>query len=177
MVLGAIVLTLIAGGNQNSRGLGPVEDMDGAVSFLHAHVQPDDFLWVHASCLEAFKLYTRMSKWRDAPALYGHTGWPCCPRGITDSDYKSSETLVRSDFGNALPKNFSGRVWLLYTTRSVHWEAYADEPHIMETILRERGCKERPTPSFFNVGVNSFDCKEGGGRLIAVPPDPKASDR
>src|SRR5208283_1812966 len=105
MVLGAIVLTLIAGRNQNSRVLGPYEDMDGAVSFLHAHVQPEDFLWVHASCSEAFKLYTRMSKWQDAPARYGHTGWPCCPRGFADSDYTSSEALVRSDFGNALPRN------------------------------------------------------------------------
>jgi uncharacterized membrane protein len=175
MVLCAIILTLIAGRNKNPRVLWPGEDMDGAVSFLHAHVQPDDFLWVHASCLEAFKLYTRMSKWQDAPARYGHTGWPCCPRGITVSEYtSSSEALVRSDFGNALPRNFSGRVWLLYTTRSEHWESFADEPHIMQTILLERGCTESPTPGFFNVGVNFFDCKEGAGNLIAVLPEAKA---
>lgn len=174
MILGAILLTLIAGRSKNYRVLSPWEDMDGAVSFLHAHVAPEDFLWVHASCSEAFKLYTRMSRWQDAPAHYGHTGWPCCARGISNTKDTSSEALVRSDFGSALPGNFSGRVWLLYTTRPEHWDDLADEPHIMQTILRERGCTESPTPTFINVRVGSFDCKARAGSLVLVPPNAKA---
>ena len=156
MVLGAIIITLIAGRGQNYRLIDPVEDMDGAVSFLHAHVQPQDFLWVHASCSEAFKLYARMSNWRDAPARFGHTAWPCCARGIPASVIeRSSEALVRNDFGNALPSNFAGRVWLLYTI------SVAGDPQTMQTILRERGCTETPTrpPAFIKIAVASFDCE------------------
>jgi hypothetical protein len=166
MVLGAIVLTIKAGLSNNYRFLSPSEDMDGAVSFLQTHVQPEDFLWVHASCLEAFKLYVRMNKWRNAPARFGRTGWPCCPRGITNTLMDTtSETLVRSDFGNALPSNFSGRVWLLFTTRPQHWRGRADEPHIMQTVLRERGCTEMSTPAFVNLRVGLFNCNERPGRL------------
>lgn len=167
LLLCAIAITVIAGRGKNSRVIGPNEDMDGAVSFLHAHVQPEDFLWVHASCSEAFKLYARMSKWQDAPARYGHTGWPCCARGIPNANDTSSEALVRSDFGKALPNDFSGRVWLLYTTRPEHWRGFADEPRIMQTILRERGCTEMLAPAFVNIGVSSFDCKERGEKLDA----------
>jgi uncharacterized membrane protein len=167
MVLSAILMTLIAGYSKNYRVLAPSEDMDGAVSFLQAHVAPEDFLWVHASCSEAFKLCVRMSKWQDPPARYGHTGWPCCARGIPNTKDTSSEALVRSDFGNALPTNFSGRVWLLYTTRPEHWRDLADEPRFMQTILQERGCTQTPTPEFFNVRVSAFDCKAGAANLAS----------
>jgi hypothetical protein len=174
MVLGAMLMTLIAGHSKNDRPLSPSEDVDGAVSYLQAHVAPEDFLWVHASCSEAFRLCIRMSKWQDAPARYGNTGWPCCARGIPNTKDTSSEALVRSDFGNALPSNFSGRVWLLYTTRPEHWRDLADEPHFMQTILHERGCMETPTPTFFNVRVGAFDCKPGAGSLVSdLAKDPQ----
>ena len=136
----------------------PMEEADRAVEFLQAHVQSADFLWVHASCSEVFKLYAMMGNWENAPAHYGHTGWPCCPRGIPNTLDTSSEALVRSDFGGALPAAFSGKVWLFYTTRFWHWHELADEPYIMRTILLQRGCSELPGPTFHNVAVSSFDC-------------------
>ena len=165
-LLGAIVLTIHAG-RSISRWAAPVEEMDEAVSYLRTHVQPRDFLWVHASCSEGFKLYATMNKWQDAPAHFGKTAWPCCPRGIPDANVTSSELLVRNDLGRALPSSFSGRVWLLYTLRPEHWKGFANEPEIMRAIVRERDCTAMPTPAFFNVAVSSFDCK---GRAVVELP-------
>jgi hypothetical protein len=147
----------------------PREEVDTAVSFLHEHVQSGDVLWVHASCSEAFKLYTRMRGWPNARAKYGHTGWPCCARGVYN--YMSNESLVRDDFSGVIPNGFSGRVWLLYTNRASHWRMVGvDERRIMKTVLSEKGCTEIPTSVFLNVGVSSFDCRKRVGRLDAVPP-------
>ena len=159
VILGAILFTIKAGRRDLGGYRQPIEDMDGAVSFLHSHVQPADFLWVHASTTEAFKLYARMGKWLDAPAHFGNTGWPCCARGIPNTQDTSSEPLVRSDFGGALPHNFSGRVWLLYTTRPEHWQTFVDEPRIMQAILLEKGCTETPGATFRNIEVAAFDCR------------------
>jgi len=157
LILLAIALTLIASRAKNFRQIDPGEDADGAVSFLQAHVQPQDFLWVHSSLSQHFKLYVQMHHWQDAPAHFGNTGWPCCSRGIPETKYTSSEQLVREDFGKALD-HFSGRVWVLYTMRPEHWRGFADEPAIMRTILHERGCTETPTPPFFHVGLDAFEC-------------------
>ena len=109
IVLGAIVLTLKAGLSNNYRFLGPSEDMDGAVSFLHTHVEPEDFLWVHTSCWEAFKLYARMDKWRDAPARFGRTGWPCCARGINyTSDISSAALSAATSVAHFPPTSLAG---------------------------------------------------------------------
>jgi hypothetical protein len=158
MLLCVIAITIHAGYRTHLDV--PKEDAGGAVSFLRAHVQSSDFLWVHASSLEAFRLYTRMIRWQNAPAHYGHTGWPCCTPGIDNPWYTFGELLVRSDFGRALPVGFRGRVWLLYTMRADHWRGHPNEPQFMRTILRERGCVEMPTPAFTNMGVDSFDCGE-----------------
>jgi len=172
LLLCAIVVTAFGGSRTSwSDSSVPMEDAARAVSFLHAHVQAEDFLWVHASCSEVFKLYARIGKWWDAPAHYGHTGWPCCPRGIANTADTSSEPLVRNDFGGALPVEFSGKVWLLYTTRFWHWYEMADEPHIMRALLVQRGCVELPEPPFHNIAVSSFDCKKrapllGQGRTM-----------
>ena len=150
------VITVVSGRDDNFARLSePVEDMDGAVSFLHSNVRPQDFLWVHASSSEGSKLYALIDKWQDAPVHYGHTGWPCCARGISNTEETSSESLVRGDFGTALPVSLSGRVWLLYTI------SVAGDPQTMQTILRERGCTETPTrpPAFIKIAVASFDCE------------------
>lgn len=167
--LGAIVITLNAGWSKNYRHIDSAEDMDGATSFLKAHVQHQDFLWVHASTTEAFKLYATMKNWHDAPVHFGHTAWPCCARGVIHDDSTSSEALVRVDFGGALPRHFSGRVWLLYTTRPEHWHGMADEPQIMQAILRERGCTKAPiiAPAFNGIAVIPFDCQSGSPSYFA----------
>jgi hypothetical protein len=115
---------------------------------------------VHATVSEAFKLYARGGAWRNAPAHFGHTGWPCCARGISDSLDSSSEALVRGDLSNALPANFSGTVWLLFTNRAEHWWGRADDPRITLAFFREKGCKEIPQPAFRNIWVSSFECKD-----------------
>jgi hypothetical protein len=138
----------------------PDEDVASAVSFLRSRVQRGDLLWVHASCSEAFKLYTRMMEWRDAPAQFGDTGWPCCPRGIPVVEGATTEADVRRDINSGVPASFSGRVWLLYTGRNSHWKFIgADEPKILDDVFRQRGCSQTPTPAFHNIVVNSFDCR------------------
>jgi hypothetical protein len=58
-------------------------------------------------------------------------------------------------------------VRLLYTIRPEHWLGSADEPHIMETLLHERGCTEMSTPAFVNIRISFFNCKERAGRRDA----------
>jgi len=137
----------------------PYEDMDGAVSFLRTEVKANDILWVHASTVEGFKLYARMKHWNDAPVRYGHTGWPCCPRGISNIRGASAEDAVRKDIADGIPQKFAGRVWLLYTMRTAHWELVGlDEPEIIKAVLAERGCLQQPTADFNHIGVSLFDC-------------------
>jgi hypothetical protein len=154
-----VVAMTIKASYRGNREVMPREDADGAVSFLRANVRPGDFLWVHASCAEAFKLYSRIDKWHGAPVHYGHTGWPCCARGIDKASSTFGEGLVHRDFGSALPRSFDRRVWLLYTMRPQHWLRKPDERAFMQRILRERGCIESPTPFFYEIRVSSFDCK------------------
>jgi hypothetical protein len=140
----------------------PAEDVAAAVSFLRSNVQRGDILWVHASCSESFKLYAKMTSWSDAPARFGHTGWPCCPRGIHVMG-SATKGDVSNDLDRGIPSNFSGRVWLLYTERIVHWRFVGiDEPQIMDAFFRAKGCLQKPTPLFHNMGVSSFDCKSNG---------------
>jgi hypothetical protein len=69
------------------------------------------------------------------------------------------EDDVRSDLNSGVPTSFSGTVWLLYTTRTAHWEFVGvDQTKVMEDVFRERGCLQKATPSFYNIGVGSFDC-------------------
>ena len=160
--LGGITIVALASGVHRAPSVALTaryEDMDGAVSFLRSQVQSEDLLWVHSTCSEAFKLYTRMFQWTDVPAKLGHTGWPCCPRGVPNMNGTSTESAVRNDFGGGVPTAFSGRIFLLYTGRTDHWTFVGlDEPKVMKTILQERGCSELPAPRFQNVVVNIFAC-------------------
>lgn len=137
----------------------PGEDVASMISFLRSNVRQGDLLWVHASCSESFKLYAKMTDWSDVSARVGHTGWPCCPRGFPAIKGSGTEESVRSDLNSGIPGDFSGRVWLLYTKRADHWEFVGvNEPRIMDSVFRERGCNQRPTPVFHNIGVSLFDC-------------------
>jgi Dolichyl-phosphate-mannose-protein mannosyltransferase len=158
-VLAGIALTLIASRAKSHRVMWPQEDVSNAVTFLKANVQPGDLLWVHSTLSQTVKLYLTMYRWDDAPVHFGNTAWPCCSRGILDTQYTSSEPLVRADFGKAV-EHFSGRVWLTYTTRPEHWVGFAYEPQIMRDILYEKGCKvaPEPPPTFIHVAVLAFDC-------------------
>jgi hypothetical protein len=139
----------------------PEEDAASAVSYLRQHVHQGDILWVHASTSETFKLYERILHWTDSPVRYGQTGWPCCPRGVVATKGASTENAVRRDIDNGIPDRVRGRIWLLYTTRSTHWEFVGlDESQITRSVFSERGCVEMPTPSFHNIGISAFDCRQ-----------------
>ena len=71
-----------------------------------------------------------------------------------------SDADVRNDIDRAIPMNFPGRIWLVYTTRPEHWEFVGiDEPRILNDLFRERGCRRVPAPSFHGIGVGIFDCQ------------------
>jgi hypothetical protein len=138
----------------------PLEDMESAMRFLRADVHAGDLVWVHASVSEDFKLYRRMAGWNGPPVQFGNTGWPCCPRGIAAVKGTGREADVRNDIDRAIPMNFRGRVWLVYTTRPEHWEFVGiDESRILNDLFRERGCRRVPAPFFHGIGVGIFDCE------------------
>ncbi len=150
-VAAATLLTILAGIRNYSfaRLNVPVEDIASAVSFLRTQAQPEDLIWVHASCSEGFKLYTKVTSWHDAPVKYGHTGWPCCPRVSAGVKSSGSREAVRNDLDASLPEGAARRIWLLYTTRVGHWSYVGlDESRVMRDILRHRGCAETATSLF-----------------------------
>jgi hypothetical protein len=137
----------------------PIEDFSSAISYLHDQVRPGDTIWVHASAIEGFTVYSRMERWAPDLVRYGATGWPCCPRGVLSVRGSSTEELARQDLDRAVPPAFSGRVWLLYTTRPGHWQFVGvDEPAVQNAALAARGCRAGQPPAFTNVGVSVFDC-------------------
>lgn len=137
----------------------PGEDIASAMAFLRANVRDRDFVWVHASTVEGFKLYQTIEPWPVASAGFGRTGWPCCPRGAVVARGTGDAAEVRFDLERGLPAGFTGRVWLLYTTRPEHWRFVGlDESKVMETVFLERKCQQGVAPTFFNIGVSVFDC-------------------
>jgi len=112
---------------------------------------------------ESFALYKRISGWNDTPAVYGHTGSPCCPRGVGSAQSVGSEESIRRDIDDALPVGRSGKIWLLYTG---HWAWVGqDEAVIAKRILRQKGCSESDAQSFYNVGLAVFDCLVSRGDI------------
>jgi hypothetical protein len=137
----------------------PVEDFSGAVRFLGQHVAPKDIVLVHACCKEGFELYTSMYGWHGPPVVYGETGWPCCARGKDARPGTSTEQKVFQDLDSKIPHGFSGRIWLVYTTRPTHW-AYVglDEAHLWIVHVWEKGCPAGPTFDFGNLTVLPMNC-------------------
>jgi hypothetical protein len=132
------------------------EDYEGAVAYLKANLRARERVLVHASCDEGFRLYARLLGLGESQAIYGNTGWPCCPR-----DLRKLETRdVDADVGASLPPNYRGRLYLLVTDRFEHW-AYVgrDERPLLVAALRARGCLIRPPRSFLQVSLVPFDCR------------------
>ncbi|MGP0076737.1 MAG: glycosyltransferase family 39 protein, partial [Bryobacteraceae bacterium] len=139
----------------------PVENFAGAVRFLQQHVAPRDIVLVHACCKEGFDLYASMYGWHIPPVIYGETGWPCCARGKDARPGTSTKQKVFQDLDSKIPPRFSGRIWLVYTTRPTHW-AYAglDEAYLWRVHVWERGCPAGPTFDFGNLTVVPMNCAE-----------------
>ena len=123
---------------QFSEGRGQAfEDYIAAVHFLHDNVATGDIVLVHPSAREGFRLYTDIESWHPA-AIYGDTGWPCCPREHAAAPRSSSEDAVRRDLE---AKVAAGRVWLLSTSRDTHWKYTGlNEVEMWRKLLAARGC-------------------------------------
>lgn len=137
----------------------PFEDYAAAVEYLRSHVAPGDRLVVHASAREGFRLYAAMAGW-DAPAVYGNTGWPCCRRGSNAPPRSSRPEAVYADLARLVPEGFRGRVWLIYTTRPLHWTYTGlDEGKLWRSHLWSRGCPPGDYVALPNLAISPMDCK------------------
>jgi hypothetical protein len=135
------------------------EDYAGAVRFLEQRVKPGDLLLVHACCKEGFLLYSAMDGWNPPRVLYGDTGWPCCVRGKNARPGRSTESAVIADLDAQIPRGYSGRIWLLFTTRPTHWSYVGlNEGELWRKHLWERGCPPGPYLRFENLAVSPMDC-------------------
>jgi hypothetical protein len=138
----------------------PEEDYEGAVSVLRQQVAPQDLLFVHASVGEGFRLYAAMEGWRDSPAVFGSTGGPCCARQRNTPPTSSSPETVYADVDRMLPRGFSGRVWLLYSSRHTHWVYIGnDESRLWRTRLEQLGCTGKGADvRLQNIAITALDC-------------------
>ena len=137
----------------------PGEDFAGAVQFLRQNVTPVDLLLVHASMIEGFRLYTSMEGWRDHHAIYGDTGWPCCRRGNIATHLTSTRRAVFEDLDRNIPRGFSGRIWMMYSTRDTHWAwAGLDEGNLWRSHVWDRGCPPGPYLALENIAISAMDC-------------------
>ena len=136
------------------------EDIAGAVSFLQRHAAPADLILVHASCKEGFLLYSRLDAWQPPHALFGDTGWPCCARGHDDRPGASTQRAVFADLDAKIPRGYTGRVWLLFTTRPTHWSYTGqDEGYLWVKHVWERGCPAGPLLLFKDLAIGPMNCQ------------------
>jgi len=137
----------------------PEEDYASAVAFLRDHAAASDLIIVHACCKEGFLLYSGMLHWNPAHLAFGDTGWPCCVRGKDTRSNSSSPQAVIADLDAKIPHGYSGRVWLLFTTRPTHW-AYTglDEGELWRNHLWDRGCPPGPYLRFANLALSPMTC-------------------
>ena len=136
----------------------PEEDYAAAVPFLKHHVAPGDLLLVHAASKEGLQLYAAMNDWQPN-ALFGDTGWPCCVPGKEGRPHTSTEQAVLADLDSKIPRGYSGRVWLVYSTRPTHWTYVGlDEGDLWRKHVWERGCPPGPYLRFENLAVSPMNC-------------------
>ena len=135
------------------------EDFEGAVSFLETHAGAPDLILVHACCKEGFELYRNLDDWDPPHLAFGDTGYPCCARGKNAGPKSSSEQAVFADLDAKVPRGYSGRVWLLFSTRPTHWDYTGlDEGELWRKHLWERGCPPGPFLRFANLAISPMDC-------------------
>lgn len=137
----------------------PEEDMAGAVRYLRKNVASSDLILVHASLREGFLLYTAIQGWTNPPAIYADTEWPCCPRGKhTGPDAFTPEEVLR-DVDSKVPHEFSGRIWLFYTDRPLHWDyVHVYDPKLWQQYFWSRNCRPAVYIRFANLGLTPMTC-------------------
>jgi hypothetical protein len=137
----------------------PEEDLEGAVRFLQQYVHPDELVVVHAECREGFRFYAARLGWRPRHVVFGDTGWPCCARGEPSGPGNSHEHDVVADLDHMIPRGYSGRLWLLYSTRPTQWSYTGlDEGKVWRSHVWAAGCPPGPYYEFANLAVTPMDC-------------------
>jgi hypothetical protein len=140
------------------RAAEPFEDYAALIAHLGPRIEPGDRLLVHASAREGFRLYAAMAGW-NAPAIYGDTGWPCCRRAGNAPPHSATPQAVFDDLAAKVPAGFAGRLWLVYTTRPLHW-AYVglDEGNLWRSHMWARGCPPEPYVALPNLAISPMRC-------------------
>jgi len=140
----------------------PVEDYVTTIAYLRQHLAPENLLLVHPDAREGMRLYAAMDHW-ELPAIYGNTGWPCCPRSrpVNNATLAASEAIaeVRADVAHMIPRDFHGRVFLVYANRWLHWRYLGIHAgDIWRGTLWSQGCNsiDQVTPE--NMVIVSLDC-------------------
>lgn len=137
----------------------PVEDFAGAVGFLRQHAAPADLLLVHPSVKEGFELYANMERSGSIKPVYGATGWPCCVRGHLAPPHSSTKQAVIDDLQAKIPPAFSGRVWLIFSTRPTQWDYVGlDEGKLWRSQVWAMGCPPEAFVAFTNIAVSPMNC-------------------
>jgi hypothetical protein len=158
--IGAALIPVAAGWRQvhQHRNL-PEEDFAGAVQFLRQHAAPSDLLLVHPSVKEGFELYAAMDGFAQPQPMYGATGWPCCVRDHLAPPHSSSRQAVIDDLESKIPKTFSGRVWLVYSSRPTQWDYVGlDEGNLWRSQVWAMGCPPEQFVAFTNVAISPMVC-------------------
>ena len=141
----------------------PEEDFAGAVRFLQEHAEPSDLLLVHPSVKEGFELYSAMEDFHTPQPVYGATGWPCCVRDLLAPPHSSSKQAVIDDLEAKIPREFTGRVWLVYSSRPTQWDYTGlDEGNLWRSQAWTMGCAPEEFHAFSNVALSPMNCT---GRL------------
>jgi hypothetical protein len=142
----------------------PEEDMVAALDYVRRHTAPGDLLLVHASLKEDFKLYAGIvyanrDGWSGRPPLFGDTGWPCCVRGHLEGPHASSAEAVIADLEAKVPRDYRGRIWLLYSTRPTQWDYTGlDEGKLWRNYFWSRGCPPEEYVAPENIAVSPMNC-------------------
>lgn len=156
----AAALTMaINGASLGFSHIEPREDYRAAVDYIRANATGDDLVYVHACCVEGFRLYQHLAKWNTGPSVaVGETGQPCCPRH--KDIVKVAEPAVEADILTHVPTSFRGRVWLLYVDRLDYWRysSVAPEGPILRKALQSAGCGAAREQSFTNMKLDVIDC-------------------
>gem|GEM_PF-1058924 len=152
-LLGLAVVSLVAAGADIRWNSYLIEDLRGAVAHLKQNVAEDDTLYVHASSIEGYKLYTRMLDWEAPNPVFGEFGWPCCPRPVGVTDHLD-EAALRRDLSRVMAARRPGKLWVLHAGYPMIWNSLK----VMEEGFRAAGCTEDPRARRTGIAVRSFSC-------------------
>jgi len=142
----------------------PTEDLDGAVQFLREHAKPSDLLLVHASVKEGFEWYAAADGFVNPAPRYGSSGWPCCVRDHLVAPRSSTRKAVIGDLESLIPAGFTGRIWLMYSSRPTQWDYVGlDEGNLWRSQVWAMGCPPEEFRAFANVAISPMYCRDPVG--------------